>query len=144
MTITFDRDLGLRRFKNESCSKWGNEVHREYPKGIRNPIFSQNSIVCYLFFLVFLTHFFYFTYLYLLKNSKNFYGVFLYGLKIYQRIIENSRIFIKLRYYIGCYSQPICNNRYNRVDATSIESHNRCNMIDATTDVVSPSKRSHD
>jgi len=25
-TITFDRELGLRRSKNESCSKWGNEA----------------------------------------------------------------------------------------------------------------------
>jgi len=24
-TITLDRELGLRRRKNESCSKWGNE-----------------------------------------------------------------------------------------------------------------------
>jgi len=26
MVITFDRKLRLRRSKNESCSKWGNEA----------------------------------------------------------------------------------------------------------------------
>jgi len=25
-TITFDRELGLRRFKNKSCLKWGNKA----------------------------------------------------------------------------------------------------------------------
>jgi len=37
MVITFDRELGLKRFKNESCSKWGNEA-----PGLRK---FQNSIV---------------------------------------------------------------------------------------------------
>jgi len=29
-TITFDREVGLRRSKNESCSKWGNEALGQY------------------------------------------------------------------------------------------------------------------
>jgi len=30
--ITFDRELGLRRFKNEGCSKWDNEAPNQPPK----------------------------------------------------------------------------------------------------------------
>jgi len=32
MTITFDREFGLRPSKNESCSKWGNEALGLMPK----------------------------------------------------------------------------------------------------------------
>jgi len=31
-TITFDRELGLRRSKNESCSKWDNDALDQHGK----------------------------------------------------------------------------------------------------------------
>jgi len=34
MTITFDREHGLRRSKNESCSKWGNEFVDQHPNAV--------------------------------------------------------------------------------------------------------------
>jgi len=43
-TIAFDRELGLRRSKNESCSKRRNKACG-HPKGIRIPKFFQNSII---------------------------------------------------------------------------------------------------
>jgi len=50
--ITFDRELRLRRSKNESFSKWDNQVYGHSPMKIRNPKFFQNSII-YYFFLFF-------------------------------------------------------------------------------------------
>jgi len=32
--ITFDRELGLIRSKNESCSKWGNEALGQQQKAV--------------------------------------------------------------------------------------------------------------
>jgi len=80
MTITFDRKLELRRFKNESCSKRDNEA----------PKFHRLGFIFYIF-LIFHPFFyiltFDLTYLYLLENSKFFCDVFLYRLEIYQPII---------------------------------------------------------
>jgi len=60
MVITFDRELGLKGSKNESCSKWDNEVCGKSSKGIMNPNFFP-KFHCLLFFilLVFLTYFFF-------------------------------------------------------------------------------------
>ena len=84
--ITFDRELGLRRSKNESCSKWGNEPLGQPPENSK-----ISSFMVSFFFLIFHLFFyiaaFDFTYLYLLKNSDIFCGVFLYRLEIYQFII---------------------------------------------------------
>jgi len=79
--ISFDRELGLRRFKNKSCSKWRSEVREKSQKGIRNPKFFQNFIVYYLFFvsLVYLTFFSISSIM--SKNFENFCGVSLYGLE---------------------------------------------------------------
>jgi len=56
MVITFDREFGLRRFKNESLPKWCNEAYGQSQKGFE----IQNFIVYYFFFifLVFFTFFF--------------------------------------------------------------------------------------
>ena len=58
MTITFDRELGLRRSKNENCSKWGNEAPDQPQKEVGLPKF-QNSIIKGFFFsfLLFFIHF---------------------------------------------------------------------------------------
>ena len=39
ISITFDREFGLRRFKDESFSKLRNEAPGPYPKGITNYFF---------------------------------------------------------------------------------------------------------
>jgi len=74
MTITFDKELRLRHSKNESCSKWHNEL-RGQSKGDSKQKKFPNSIVYYFifyFFSIFNNFFFYFTYLYLSKNSEIF------------------------------------------------------------------------
>jgi len=73
--ITFDRELELRRLKNESCSKWGNEALSQQPKAIGPTKISKFHRLGFLF--LFFIHFFNilafdFTYLYLLENSKFF------------------------------------------------------------------------
>jgi len=47
MVITFDRELGLRRSKNESCSKLGNKFVGQHPKGVdvTSQIIIINSII---------------------------------------------------------------------------------------------------
>ena len=62
-----------------------------------NNLFFQNSAVYYFFFfLLFLTFFFYFVYLYLSKNSGNFYVFLFYGLEILSNIFEKSwNVFLK-------------------------------------------------
>jgi len=58
--ITFDKELGLRRSKNESCSKWGNEFADGPPE---IPKFHRLGFLFY-FFVIF--HLFF---CYLLENS---------------------------------------------------------------------------
>jgi len=89
MTITFDRELELRLFKNESCSKWRNET-RDYPqRGFGPKKFSKISL--FTIFLVFSDLFFYFTFV---KKIWKLVVVFPCILEIYQRILQNFGIFI--------------------------------------------------
>jgi len=48
IVIIFDRELGLRRSKNESCSKWRNEAHGQFEIKILSKILSFT--ICFLFF----------------------------------------------------------------------------------------------
>jgi len=52
MVITFDKDLGLRCSKNESCSKWGNEALGQRPKAVgppKIPKFYRSGFLFYCF-----------------------------------------------------------------------------------------------
>jgi len=61
MVINFDRELGLRCSKNESCSKWHNEACGQPQRRFGHNFFFWNSIVYYFFFLFF----YYFSHLFL-------------------------------------------------------------------------------
>jgi len=61
MAITFDRELGLRSSKNESCSTWLKEACGQSSKGIWTQKNFQKFMVYYFFiFLAFFTSFFLF------------------------------------------------------------------------------------
>jgi len=72
MAITFDKELGFRCSKNESCSKWGNEALGQLPKAVGPTKISKLHRLVFLFYFFVIFHpFFYivifdFTYLYLL------------------------------------------------------------------------------
>jgi len=54
MTITFDKKLGLERFKNENCLKWDNEFAGQQPKAVDPPKNSKiPSFRVFLFFYYF-------------------------------------------------------------------------------------------
>ena len=124
MVITFDRKLGLRHSKNKSCSKWRNEACGQFQRGFGHKFFSKilSFNISFLFVQYFVHLFLYFTYLYLSKNFGNCCGISLYGLEIYQRILENFRIFF---FNIEILHRLWASNRRNRVDTISVESHNR-------------------
>jgi len=50
MTITFDRELGLRHSKNESCSKWGNEALGQPPMAVGPPKIPKLYRLGFLFY----------------------------------------------------------------------------------------------
>jgi len=58
-TITFDKELGLRSSKNESCSKWGNKFTGQRPKAVGPPKIPKFHHLGFLFyFFVIFTYFF--------------------------------------------------------------------------------------
>jgi len=123
MVITFDRELGLKGSKNESCSKWDNEVCGKSSKGIMNPNFFPKFHCLLFFYFISIFDIFFFSVSHIYKCQKIleiYCGVSLYGLEIYQRILKNSNSFFLNRDI----TLVVSNNRYNMVDTTSVGSHN--------------------
>jgi len=57
--ITFAAELGLRRSKNESCWKWGNECDGQLPEAVGPlKISKTHCLLLFFYFLLFFTHFF--------------------------------------------------------------------------------------
>jgi len=57
MVITFDRELGLRRAKNERCSNWGNEALSQPAKAVGPPEIPKFYRLNFFFFCYFLSIF---------------------------------------------------------------------------------------
>jgi len=57
--ITFDRELGLKRLKNKSCSKWGNEALGQHPKAVGPPKIPKFHRLGFLFYFFLIFHLFF-------------------------------------------------------------------------------------
>jgi len=52
MIIIFDRELGLRSSRNESCSKWRNEASKQSEGDLKSKIFPKFHNLLFVFYFV--------------------------------------------------------------------------------------------
>ena len=134
MTITFDREIGLRHFKNESFSKLHNEASGPYPNGIpifffKIPSFSLLFYFFYIFF-IFLDFRLLFHLFILVKKLWKLIQFFFECIgDLSKRFWKNFEFFFYIFFLKTTLFRRLgAPKRHNRVDIALAESHNRRNI----------------
>jgi len=112
MTITFDRELGLRCFKIESCWKRRNEAFGQSRRGSKHKNFTKFCRFYFFFiFLLFFTSFFLFHLSILIKKIWKLLWCFFVCIRDLSKNSEKFWIFF-----------------FKNRDSTSVGSQNRCSI----------------